>query len=180
VSASYSLLSLEWTDTLSQLIKFNILFLPSFRVQTAKTKASVQILIHLWIIMPMSTIHYDSHGNGRSRYETIQVTRTQNRRVVPWWVSTEGRLSWIIWRGHVLLSQAFHHLYDTATINNLNIKGDNYMISVWLRNDFKTETANSDILCEKWWGKLTASDSIHCCIFVLIPFNNRRPDTKSN
>lgn len=132
-------------------ICFNTLFLLYFRVQTVKMKVSVQILIHLWIIMPMSMTRYGSHGNARSRYETIQVTRTRNRRVVPWWVSMEGRSSWIIWRDHVLLSQAFHHLYDSATINTFNIKGDNFMISLWLySNSCKTEMANNDIWCEKW------------------------------
>jgi hypothetical protein len=148
-SASCSLRDLRQPEP-AENICFSTLFLPSFRVQTVKTKVSVQILTHSWIIMPMSTIHYGSRGNARSRYETIQVTRTRNRRVVPWWVSMEGRSSWIIWQDHVLLSQAFRHLYDSATIDTFDMKGDNYMISLWLCNNCKTEMANSDVWCKKW------------------------------
>lgn len=143
-------LELTWHTEPADNICFNTMFLLSFRVQTVKMKVSVQILIHLWITMPMSMIRYGSRGNARSRYETIQVTRTQNRRVAPWWVSMEGRSSWIIWRDHELLSPAFHHLYDCATIDNFNMKGDSYMISLWLCDICKTEMANSDIWCKKW------------------------------
>jgi hypothetical protein len=120
------------------------LFLLSFRAQTVKMKVSVQIPIHLWIIMPMLMIHYDSHGNARSQYATIQVTQTQSQRAVLWWVWMEGRSSWITWQDHELLFQGFHHLYDSATINDLNVKDANFMISGWLKNNWKTEMANSD------------------------------------
>lgn len=102
-----------------------------------KTKVYALIHIPLSIIMPMSMIRCGNHGRKQNLCVTIPVIRTQNQKVVQWWVSMVVKLLLIIWPDRE------HHCRDShLSSDNLQICNKVMFNFIYTNNTHNQSTIN--------------------------------------